>query len=630
MLKDWLWALAITLGVWLEVAGWTRLFTRTFFPRLETTRRKASLLIPLGFAAASQGYFLLSLTGRGTPSVHVALFVVGIALLFLPRLKRAQHTDGLEHHQLHLKLARTFSLMTWRRSWPWLALPIFWFILRLIDGLLPHDNGEALAIHLPASRQWLENGKQVLDPLQPFGGATGIWDALYYHIQAIMQAIGPVHRTALLRAQLASQLLHFTAGQVLTIACLAKVLEPSIRTRWDGLIHKRSSAERRHQLGMASTVAIPASLFFAWLGAAQSQFNGTLALTGWGASMFTAASLSFVIEGHFVAATWLACSAIAVMLSAWTLCVALLAATCVVFFFLYERGRKRLFLFRKRPFERIAVYALTILGATGPIFWRNWSQTGSLLQPGAEWASTAPLPAHAAEYTILASALVVFGLLALGYSLWSTRTQRSMGYSLGPFLAFTLVSIVTTRLIHTPLDALASAALVSAGALGIEFAIIESKAAPLASWLPQAWFALGLFAVPMPFHVLWQNLPYAFRPSETYLAQYHKQFVAKRWADAHLPKTARIAFTSDDEFYYLEQSAASIRSSRILRESLARAALPTNRVHVLCETGFNVLAWEERAHGSETAGLALWLKLSKAPVLHSTDDVTFFELRCPD
>ncbi|MBI3544152.1 MAG: hypothetical protein HY075_12850, partial [Deltaproteobacteria bacterium] len=47
-----------------------------------------------------------------------------------------------------------------------------------------------------------------------------------------------------------------------------------------------------------------------------------------------------------------------------------------------------------------------------------------------------------------------------------------------------------------------------------------------------------------------------------------------------------------------------------------------------CELGFDVLAWEDRDHGPETAGLATWLRLSRGSVLHSSDDVTLFDLRC--
>ncbi len=199
--------------------------------------------------------------------------------------------------------------------------------------------------------------------------------------------------------------------------------------------------------------------------------------------------------------------------------------------------------------------------------------------------------------------------------------------------ALTLFAVVglLTELCWGSLTPSVGTALLCVATLGIEFLLtflIRTRLPGMSRSLPLAWLGVGLITVPLPVHLLWQHLPLAFRTADSYLSAYHRHFDVKLWANLHLPPTSRLVWTSDNEFYYLEQPSASIRESNIIYSALSRAPNPSERARVLCDLGFDVLAWEERDHGPESAGLASWLLMTKNTVLHTGDGVTFFDLKC--
>ena len=170
--------------------------------------------------------------------------------------------------------------------------------------------------------------------------------------------------------------------------------------------------------------------------------------------------------------------------------------------------------------------------------------------------------------------------------------------------------------------------------LGVEYALTElashAKAATYTRWFARLWFFTGLVSVALPIHLLWQNLPWGLRPSDDYLNEYHAHFDAKLWSNLHLPRESRMVWTSDNQFYYLEAEAAAAHESTILHDALLRATNPAARAHTLCELGFNVLAWEDRHHGPEVAGLATWARLQgKSAVLYTNDELSLLDLHCP-
>ena len=627
MLIDWVWASLLTLLLWCEVGGWARLLTKSFLGRVARDKLGPRLSYALAFGVTAQGYFYLSLLGRASPGLHVALMIIGIVLVALPRSVSRTKSEGpgaevpplAGEPRLHLKLARYLSPLNWKRSAPWLVLPVVWAGLRLLDALMPHNANIPLAYTLAGPRRWLEDGTQLLDPLFPQGAAASVWEGLTYHLLIIIKALGPVHRAALVRTQLTAQLVHLSAGQFLFLMLLARLILPFLRSGWDAFVHLESSTERRHQLGMASSVAVPASIFFAWIACGPTSASATLATNDWAASMLVLAAVSLLLVSS-EAITWLASgflwgTAVAAHSSEVNTAAGFLA---VIVFTLYRPG------WRRHLTTQVAAVVLGIGLGLAPWAWRNWNQAGVLFYP--------PMPiAWEADWGWAVKTLLCLGLPALGYYL--ARARARVGSIDSGVLALTLLSSLgfILEFWRGSLTPSVGVTLLCLAALGIEFLLTlpkNSQKPQAGRAVPAAWLVIGLVIVPVPIHLLWQDLGRAFHPSDEYLAEYHRNFGIKLWASLHLPAASRILWTSDNEFYYLEQPSASIRESAIIHGALSRAPNPIERARILCELGFDVLAWEERDHDSETSGLASWLSLAKNPVLHSADGVTLYDLKC--
>src|SRR5204862_4860600 len=114
---------------------------------------------------------------------------------------------------------------------------ITWMVLRAIDTLIPHSTSDVLSYHLVAPHRWFEDGIQVLDPLHPNEALASVWEALYFHLNAISHSFGAIHRTVLVRLHLSAQLLHYTARQVLALLILANLITAFVRSGWDILTH---------------------------------------------------------------------------------------------------------------------------------------------------------------------------------------------------------------------------------------------------------------------------------------------------------------------------------------------------------------------------------------------------------
>ena len=305
MLIDWIWALLATLGIALEAIGWGRLFVRGLGFELSAA---------LGLAITAQFYFVLSLTSYGgSAQTHFVLLLGGLAALALTqrrsgarrRIKPPAPTNADLNTALprrpHLRLARALSPLLWKRLGPWLVLPALWTLLRLTDALLPANAPSALAIHLFAPHRWFETGTQLIDPLHPTTAVASVWDALYYHAIAIVTAVTPTHRHALVRGQMTAQLLHFFCGEVLCTLLCARLIQPLVRAGWPVLSLRRQAGAhaecaRQSRRGVASNLAWAASVLFAWIACAQVSATSTLALADWGSAMLVFGALSFFLR----------------------------------------------------------------------------------------------------------------------------------------------------------------------------------------------------------------------------------------------------------------------------------------------------------------------------------------------
>jgi hypothetical protein len=648
VLADWLWSFVVTLGVWLEAAGLACAFTRLGSLRRARVRMAFPplLALALSFASLAAFYFTASLLGWVSPTFHGIVLVAGAAFAFYEWRRVSWENANAGEPHLHLKIARSLSPMSWRRAGPWLVLPVVWAALSFTDTLVPHDHREALAYHLLAARRWYELGGQKLDPFTPLTALASVWEGLYFHVQSLLHGIhgagrifSAPHRVILVRAQLASQMLHFTAGQCLSALVLAWLIRPFIRAGWDVLVHSAgptAGATRRHQLGMASTVAMPASLFFAWLACGEplAGWSAPLGRNDWGATLCVFGAVGFLVQERAAAGWFLAGLAVAMNRYSVFALPGLLLIT----------GLET----RRNGITALAPAAAAFVAGLAPWALRNLTQADALIYPpwgpqftaGPGWI---PLPRELPRpdriATLLIKLFVVIGVTGAAIYLWRKRFEihdravRALALlaALGA-TAFVLAPHAAPAVAFSAAPYLVASAIVIA-ALGMEFLLTFTRApalAPLIAWtsrlVPYLWLLVGLAAVPLPIHVLWQHLSYAGAPADAYLEEYHEQFRAKHWASVHLPATARLAWTNDDTFYYLEQQAAAVPETALLRDALAVLPTPQARARALCELGFDTLAWEEHRHGTEVAGLASWLRLYKGTVLHVSGEVTLFDL----
>lgn len=594
MLNDWTWATLLALGVWLEIAGWASVLRS----RLELGRCAS-----VAFAAAlvSQFYFALSLIGARAPGLHLSIAAAGIAALIATNFGK---------HRLHLKLARSLSPMSWARAWPWLILPLTWLVLRFIDALMPHGDALPLSVNLYSPHRWFEDGIHQIDPLNPLAGAASLWEGLLFHVQALAHGLKATHQTVLVRAQIASQLLHFSVGQVFTIVAAAALISPLIRS------------------GVAATVAAPNAVALAWIAAGLPTISaaGVLARNDWIAAALFMGALLLTQARRTAIACFLAATAVAINPFSWPGLVAIVAV--VVF---QDKTRLSLTWLLKLLTATVAGFAL--------LAYRNVAHTGSLFfptegDPGWITADTLLNFNHAHRFQFdspLLVALFSVGIIGL-YLLARVRASTARQEALIFLAIFTFTNLLVC--LFAGLRPLAFVFFPSLLALiGVEAVFMTiAEARKASAWhsraLPYVWLFIGLVNVPLPFHLVWQRLGYAFTPASVYLETYLKHHGEKHWAAVQLPQDDRMVFTDDTQFYYLSQPAASIQASTVLRETLARATNPRSRAQILCDLGFNTLAWEEHRHGPELTGLSAWLKVTNAPVLYSTENITFYKLRC--
>ncbi len=382
MLIDWLWASLMTVCLWLEVGGWARLVTRTIFQKPTRSSLGGRLALALAFGLTAQAYFILSLLGRGSPGLHVALMIIGIILFALPKSHATSPPPN--EPRLHLRLARYFSLLSWKRSALWLILPVIWTALRVLDALVPRNANGPLAHTLYAPKHWLQDGALTgsqLDPLHPFGALASVWQGLTYHLLIVIKAFGPVARTALVRTQITAQLVHLTAGQLLTLFLLARLILPFIRAGWDRLVHLEASAERRPQLGMASSVALPASFFFAWIACGPTSTSGTLAATDWGGAMLVLAAVSLALRPAEPSSIGLAGLLWGTGVAAQVTEVLTLPAFLAV----VASSQLSSAPIARAKWPKLAGSLLLGVGCgLAPWLWRNYTQAGSLFYPSSD------------------------------------------------------------------------------------------------------------------------------------------------------------------------------------------------------------------------------------------------------
>lgn len=635
MITEWLWAFLITILLWFEACGWGRIVTRFVFPRLWRQKLLPELTAALGIALTAQGYFLLSLTQRGTLRTHLVLNIIGVLFFFFPP-RQVENSA-----RLHFKTARTYSLKLWQRNWPWLTLPILWTAAKLVDCLEPHSEPGPLVWNLHAPHRWVTLGSQSIDPLDPLMSLASIWEALYSHIISLATSLTTAHRVALMRAQISAQMTHFIAGELLCIVLVARLVLPFLRSGWDKLVHlnlepaptahsfvkdEAQLIARRHQLGMASSIAWPSALFFSWLASASCSRTGTLAGNEWGATMLVFAGVAFTLQRRQGLGAFLWSSAVAAHPA--------LVFTTPGFFALIALNA--ITASESRALSVARIVSGIFLGLAPWIF-RNWSQSGSLIFPYSEFFQKGPgwikslisfntfEPAWSGVFAVV----LVFGLAALIYSLIHLRFKlqdREVTALVIFGMANSFVAVWRAGL-TLPVAVVYSVLAV----LGVEYVLTRARGpriAGLAGWIPYAWFICGLASVSIPVHLFWQTLPQASKASDNYLSESQKHFEAKLWSNIHLPPDSKMTWTWDNEFYYLEIESSSIRDSAILSDALLIARNPAERAHRLCELGIDVLAWEDRHHGPEVAGLASWLRLNKSSTLASFDDVTLFDLHC--
>ncbi|MBI3554939.1 MAG: hypothetical protein HY074_01595 [Deltaproteobacteria bacterium] len=624
----------MTVCLWLEVGGWSRLLTRTLFKQADRRALGARLHYAVAFGLTAQVYFVLSLLGRGSPGLHVALMIIGIVLFALPQSRKTNDTEP----RLHLKLARYFSPLSWKRAALWLVLPLFWAGLRGLDALVPHNANGPLAYILYEPKRWFEEGRNQIDALHPFGTLAAVWQGLTYHLLIVIKAFGPAHRSALVRTQITAQLVTYTAGQLLTLLVLARLIMPFVAAGWDMLVRVDAegddTAKRRHQLGMASSVALPASFFFAWIACGPSSASATLVANDWPAAMLVLGAVSLVLRSLEPVSAALAGLLWSTAVAAQASEVYTLPGFLAVCVFCCVRNSKW------PTFKTLAALVAGLGLGLIPSVWRNYSQMGTTLYPSPDLSRmpVTPLLVWDADWNGAAKILLGFGFPAICYYLWLAReqpqtesTSKSTATTVIPALVlFGLLSLIA-ELAMGSLTPSVGVVLLCVSALGIEFlmtTLIRGWMPGATRAVPVAWLIVGLISVPLPVHLLWMNLPLVFRPTDNYLATYHHHFEVKLWASLHLSPQNRMIWTSDNEFYYLEQPSASVRDSSILFTALSKAANPSERAHALCDLGFDVLAWEEREHGPETSGLATWLQISKNTVLFTGDGVTLFDLKC--
>lgn len=602
MLNDWIWSALLALGIWLEIAGWAAVL-----------KRKLALASPtalaLSLALLSQAYFALSLLGGRAPALHSALLAAGaLAFLVTYHLKSP-----------NLTFARWLSPLSWARAWPWLLLPLIWLLLRFVDALIPHGDALPLAINLHAPHRWFEDGVQQIDPLNPLGGAASLWEGLYFHVQALAHGLKTTHQTALVRAQITSQLLHFTAGQLFSIALMAKLFAPWLRL-----------------LGVGGGLPLAAAFCFGWLAAGLPALSSaaTLARDEWGAVAFISAALCLVTERRYVLAFFLAGTALATDIAAVTAVPGLIAVTIWAVLRRDNNAREK-----RGPNPSTIYYStLALLAGIGLWCYRNVTQTGQLVfptSPGAGWIPQAALDRYWLDraFSFEGYALTLFltmGAIGLGATLWRLqRDGREPRWLLGLTIFALVQSLAAALLGYRPLGGVFFVAWLAIVGVAAALQHIATLApAWFSNSLPYFWVLSGLVLVELPFHVVWQNLSYAFTPNNTYLELSLKHHAEKHWASLQLAPTERIAWESDSQFYYLAQPAAAISGSSVLKDTLAHAANPRERARIFCDLGFSALALEDHRHGPELTGLVSWLKVTDAPILYSSNDVTLYGLRC--
>lgn len=630
MLIDWLWAFGITLFLALEISGWSWVVERLLLRRFTRSHLASELKLVTGLAVAAQAYFALSLTGFGHySSLHLALGGLGATLLMVSRALKKKSSKGpaATSEKPHWHLARLVSPMSWKRGFPWLAVPVIWTLLWLTETLVPHNQTEPLAVHLFAPHRWIEEGTQRIDPLNPLAAQSMVWEGLYYHVLALLNTFGPVHRTVLVRTQIVSQLIHFVFGQLLCIYLLSKLISPFVRSGWYALVHTPDSGPtRRHQLGMAATVATFSSLFFAWMACAPLGLGSNLAANDWGAAVFVFAAIAAMLSARPGLGWFLGATALATNFSTLLVIPGLLGVTA--FSWLSHRP----------DFRRSSLHiALGVGLGLAAVVARNFTQTGRAFYPFLEgigaspgWIATRPRIDHfEPRFGLLVMLILVAGIpsILLYFSRLRFRLEDRAMAALLVFVVVNLCLSLSPAGLTLPLTIV----VVLLAALGIEylFTILRGpELANLGRWIPYLWLAVALFSAPIPFHFIWQNLPLAFVRADQYLAQNDAHFTAKLWANTQLPQGSQILWTADREFYYLEHKSASLKEAHWLKETLAHARTPSERASILCDLGFTVLAWEDRHHGPEVAGLYSWLRLSKSSILHTSDEVTLFALEC--
>lgn len=581
MLNDWLWSSLFALCVWLEALAAAWLLGRRV--HLSWTVRLA-----VSFAGLSQLYFAASLAGINTRVAHFA--VIGMSLVI------ACAALVQNRGRLHLKLAR--------HSWPWLALPCVWLIVRTIDALVPHNDWLPLAVNLDAAHRWFEQGKQTLDPLHPFTAVASLWEGLYFHIQVLTHALTPTHQTALVRGHIAAQLLHFTAGLVLAMLLLARLIEPAIK----GSV-KRSAA------------TFPIAFALAWLACAQDPFAkiGVLARNDWGALMIVFAAAHLATQTRFAWAWFCFGTAYAMNQTIAATGVGLLALC------LFSQIR------RSDLFASVAGLALGM----STWLWRQSTQAGEGWFTNTALENLKTANAFAIQ-SLIVQILACLALVALVYFVLKMATQKSIHtFSRAPWhpiAVFTLTSLLASLVLSAP-TLMRAVFFVFGSTLGTYFLlsfIVRRVSPKMTNSLPYIWLLLALVSVPIPFHVMWQHLFLANVATSSYLEQEVQHFVEKHWAAVHLPADKKIVWVDDSQFYYLTQPAASVSETNALREPLLHATNPRARTKILCDLGFNVLAWSDHHPRPELTGITSWLKVAEARVLYTSDQITFFELKCDE
>lgn len=471
---------------------------------------------------------------------------------------------------LHLNAARFFSLLAWKKRGPWIFLILVWFFLKTLDALMPLHEPHALSWNLLSVKLWFEDKTHLVQALHPASLAGTIWEGWYYHILCLLAPLGHTWRQTLVRTQISAQLFLLSMGIALLIFLLAELVQhlSKLQTFTAKLV------PRHGQLRFSVCLAL------AWVAVASHLHNPLSPTAVWGAPLFFVTALVLCTLRRFGLAAFSFASGIVI----WPKLVAALPIFLAVLllFSYFEKSE-----FRKRPYTFVTKPLAGFLLGFAPLFLRNFRIDTPLFFP-----------------------LVRGHWETLG---WFTEQSQTL-HSLRSMLSWVL-----------PYQIILATAVCFCVYWVLRWGVQRVSVLPRGTTIFVFAF-FSLIFVRMPFHLVWQNLPYAFLPTDAFLTRSHPGFEAALWANLHFDASQKIAWTDQNEFYYVDAKSAATNESALLFTALQQEKSPLEKAHAICNLGFSILAWKEYHHGPEVNGLARWLQIQDHLTSHAVQETHFFDL----